>query len=788
MKLRVARTIVEKYNLFLGVVVARVIDNSKGEDFFTDELLAEERRIREEFKDKKLGEIPQIKKWREAYSSFGAKPKKYKSSIEALCSRILDGETLPAINPLVNIYNYVSIKRMVPVGGDDLNEVEGNIRLTFASGNERFTAIGGTETRPPKPGEIVYTDKKEILCRRWNWRECEKTKLTDGTTETILYVESLNDKKEAAGAVEELAGLIKENLGGEVSTYILTGAGNELDLEKGKLLKSDFDVKVETSKEELKKQEKGKKAKGKKIQKPGKIEFYHWADKEADKIIRQKGHKDVYVVAAGITPSGTIHMGNFREIITQDLVKRALEHQGHKVKFIYSWDDYDVFRKVPANMPNQEELKKHLRKSIASVPDPFGCHESYARHNETEVEEDVPIVGIDVKYLQQSKIYKQGTYDKEIKKALENTDKIKEILNKYRKEPLEEDWLPIAIFCPKCGKDTVKTLKWHGEYEIEYECECGARERIDFKGKGFVKLKWRADWPMRWHYYNEDFESAGKDHFASGGSVVTSREIQRAVWGTEPPLGVAYEWISIKGGKQFASSAGVVITLKEMLEVYQPEVVRYLFASTRPNADFAISFDADVIKIYEDFDRCERIYFGLENVSEKEKKKQKRIYELSAVGEIPSEMPLQWSFRHLTTILQLHQLDIEKTIGYYEKEMKDELDRKRLRIRATCAKLWLEKHAPDDFRFTVQDSVNVELKGLEKKAVKELAEKLKERKWTDLELHNEFYIIAKNLGLKPGDFFKAVYMVLINKEKGPRLASFILQIGKDKVIDLLEKV
>ncbi|HQL84085.1 MAG TPA: class I tRNA ligase family protein, partial [Spirochaetota bacterium] len=108
----------------------------------------------------------------------------------------------------------------------------------------------------------------------------------------------------------------------------------------------------------------------------------HWADQTADKIIRERGDLDLYTCASGITPSGTVHIGNFREIISVDLVVRALRSRGKKVRFIYSWDDYDVFRKVPVNMPNQEVLEKHLRFPITMVPDPFGRDSSYARHHE----------------------------------------------------------------------------------------------------------------------------------------------------------------------------------------------------------------------------------------------------------------------------------------------------------------------------------------------------------------------------------------------------------------------
>src|SRR3989338_4306117 len=108
-------------------------------------------------------------------------------------------------------------------------------------------------------------------------------------------------------------------------------------------------------------------------------ESVHWADRAAERIIREKGDKGQYTIAAGITPSGIVHIGNFREIITAHLIERALKDRKKKVRFIYSWDDYDVFRKVPVNLPNQEELKKHLRKPVSAVPDPFGCHESYAQ-------------------------------------------------------------------------------------------------------------------------------------------------------------------------------------------------------------------------------------------------------------------------------------------------------------------------------------------------------------------------------------------------------------------------
>ncbi|MDP7506293.1 MAG: lysine--tRNA ligase [Candidatus Woesearchaeota archaeon] len=517
-------------------------------------------------------------------------------------------------------------------------------------------------------------------------------------------------------------------------------------------------------------------------------EILHWADQAARKVVGEHGDKDKYTVAAGITPSGTIHMGNFREIITQELVKRGLESLGKKVRFIYSWDDFDVFRKVPKNMPKKELLKSLLRKPITTVPDTFGCnHDNYARHNEIELEKDLPAVGISPEFIKQSKMYGECKYAKGIKKALESKDKIKAVLDKTRKEPLGKDWLPVSVFCEKCGKDTVSKIEYKGDFSLYYECECGHKDTFDFRKKGIAKLGWRTDWAMRWDFEKVNFESAGKDHFAAGGSFFSSKEICKKVYDYDGPSGIRYEWISIKGQGQFASSSGLVITLKEMLEVYEPNIIRWFFASTRPTAEFDISFDLDVLKYYEDFDRCERIYFKKEEVDEKELGKQKRIYELSSV-ELPKKIPFQPGFRHLTTVLQVYEKDVKKAAEFFKEDLKTKEDKERFEVRCNCVLNWLEKYAPEEFKFSVQEKVNVKLDDKQKEALHKAAEVLKKSVKDDKELHEKFYNICQELEMKPGEFFKAAYLVLLNKERGPRLASFILTVGKKKVAELFGKV
>ncbi|MBI5003411.1 lysine--tRNA ligase [Candidatus Woesearchaeota archaeon] len=520
----------------------------------------------------------------------------------------------------------------------------------------------------------------------------------------------------------------------------------------------------------------------------------HWADQVAERVIQIKGDKEKYTVASGITPSGTVHIGNFREIITTELIARALRSRRKKVRFIYSWDDYDVFRKVPVNMPKQEMLQTYLRQSIVDVPDPFGKEESYARHHEVEVEEAIKKVGIHTEFLYQSKKYRACEYAEQIIHALKNKEKIKAILDKYREEPLEETWLPITVFSLKDKTDKIRNIRWDGKHTVSYELEDGTTEHADIFKSGNVKLLWRVDWPMRWSWEKVDFEPGGKDHSTVGGSFDTGKEIVK-LFNWEAPVYHMYNFISIKGGAgKISSSTGEVITLNDCLEIYEPQIVRWLFAGTRPGAEFAISFDADVIKIYEDFDKCERIYYGEQkDVSEKELANQKRIYELSCVeeGKVPKAMPYQPGFRHITNVLLQNELDIEKSIGYFEKQLKSKEDRERLHLRAVCAKNWILEYAPEEFKYTINKAVPQDVKDKltkeQRAALHELAKRLEDKEWEDKELHEECYIILKNNNLDTKNFFTACYNVLISKDKGPKLAAFLIEI-KEKAIVLLKSV
>jgi lysyl-tRNA synthetase class 1 len=527
-------------------------------------------------------------------------------------------------------------------------------------------------------------------------------------------------------------------------------------------------------------------------------ETAHWADETAAKIIREKGDKECYTCASGITPSGTVHIGNFREIISVDLVVRALRNLGKKVRFIYSWDDYDVFRKVPQNMPNQEELEKYLRYPITIAPDPWGRDESYARHHEVDIETTLPRIGIYPEFLYQAQRYRSSQYAAGIRKALEHREALKRILDKFRDEEhkIQGEWWPAGVFCGKCSRDSTDVDGWDGEWNISYHCTmCGHQESLDLRNAKEVKLGWRIDWPMRWEYEKVDFEPAGKDHHSRGGSFDTARYICKEVYNWDAPVSFRYDFIGTKGlAGKMSSSSGKVITIEDLLKVYTPEVARYLFAGTRPNTEFTISFDLDVIKIYEDYDKTERIAFKVEiPKDETVYRKERRIYELSQPGDMPEIMPCQIPFRHLCNLVQIADGDIEKTLAGIKQTQKLTEDQfTRLRARTVCAKYWVEECAPEEFRFRLRrpgGNAFSELTETEAAAVRNLRDKVIARIETygdDKSCAEAIYGVAGDRGMDGKILFRAAYQALIGKDQGPRLANFLRSVNKERLLEILK--
>ena len=520
----------------------------------------------------------------------------------------------------------------------------------------------------------------------------------------------------------------------------------------------------------------------------------HWADLTAERVIRERGERECYVVASGVAPSGSVHFGHLREVMSAELVARALRDRGRRVRFIYSWDDYDVFRKVPANLPRREELARHLRKPVVAVPDPYGTAPNYAARFERSLEQVLPRLGIEPEYRYQAERYRAGLYAAGIRRALERRGAIRTILNRHRDAPLPPDYWPITIYSELDGTDNTTVLDWDGADRVTYRDVDGTEKQADLTRSGNVKLLWRIDWPMRWAHEGVDCEPAGKDHHSAGGSFDTGGPIAREVYGCEPPVTFLYGDVGVKGGAgRLASSAGNAVTIERMLTIYQPEVVRYLYAGTRPRAEFTASFDLDVLKRYEDYDRAERVYFGDERMSAKRSDRERRSYELSQVAQVPEWMPPPVPFRHLCNLIQIRDGDVEGTVAAQARERgltapaaAEAL--RRLRARAQAADAWLADDAPPSMRFRLRrpDDPAPSLPAVQAVALGLLYREVERLEHHDgASLGDRIYAIAEQAGVPPRELFRAAYRVLLGADRGPRLAEFILLSRYERVAPLL---
>ena len=216
-----------------GVVVGRQINNSD-ESIQLVKLLKEIEKVTTQ--DESLQDIknhPKIASWRQAYTSFGANPNKFVSSIESLCRRVWKGGQLPYINTAVALFNYISLKHIVPSGGDDIDCTDGDLRLTRATGTEPFTPFNSDIIEYPVEGEIIYADNSAVMCRRWNWRQGNHTKLTASTRNIAVNVDCLPpvSSEEAEEITGELARLLKEFCGGEVTHFLLSAEQTEKEIQ-----------------------------------------------------------------------------------------------------------------------------------------------------------------------------------------------------------------------------------------------------------------------------------------------------------------------------------------------------------------------------------------------------------------------------------------------------------------------------------------------------------------------------------------------------------------------------
>ena len=534
----------------------------------------------------------------------------------------------------------------------------------------------------------------------------------------------------------------------------------------------------------------------------------HWSEEIAQKIIERHPEKDTYVCAAGVSPSGSVHIGNFRDFATPLFVVKALQKKGKKAKLLVSWDEFDRCRKIPANVQAVvgSDYDKYIGCPYVDIPDPWGCHESYAAHFEEEFLKGIEPFGMELDCRYQAKMYRSGAYTKDIIEAIQKRDEIFEILDSFKTKDMtksEEErraehdaekasYSPVSIFCPECHTDFTKITAFSEDgTEADYTCRCGHSGHFDFKTNFNCKLGWKVDWAMRWRYEQVDFEPGGKDHAAPTGSYSNSKIISKKIFDYDAPVFQGYEFIGIKGmtGKM-SSSSGLNLTPETLLKLYQPEVLLWLYAKTDPTKAFDICFDDGILRQYFEFDKmltdCRE---GRANELTQDIMYNCHV-ESRELATVPMALLVQLGSIVNFNVPMLETVFQKIGTPYKEAEFADRLNR---------AKFWLEQCAPDQvnrLRATRNFEVYNALDENEKKAVELLHAYIAAGGYTLEELNNRLYAIPKEvygaemsdkeLKAVQGTFFKNVYKLLIDKERGPRLYLFLYAIESDKYVGLLD--
>ncbi len=377
-----------------------------------------------------------------------------------------------------------------------------------------------------------------------------------------------------------------------------------------------------------------------------------WVSRFADDVIAESERRapgKPVVVASGLSPSGPIHLGNLREVMTPHLVADEIRRRGYTVRHLISWDDYDRYRKVPNGVPGVDaSWAEHIGKPLTSVPAPAGsAYPNWAEHFKAAMTAALDELGVEYDGISQTEQYTAGTYREQILHAMKHRADIDAVLDRYRtkKDPAaqgkggkkpqqqkkvdeaeleaaegsgaadEDDgsgnsagYFPYKPYCGNCDKDlTVVTSYDDDTTELNYTCSaCGFAETVRLSEFNRGKLVWKVDWPMRWAYEGVIFEPSGVDHSSPGSSFVVGGQIVREVFDGVQPIGPMYAFVGISGMAKMSSSKGGVPTPADALKIMEAPLLRWLYARRKPNQSFKIAFDQEIQRLYDEWDSLGR--------------------------------------------------------------------------------------------------------------------------------------------------------------------------------------
>lgn len=546
-----------------------------------------------------------------------------------------------------------------------------------------------------------------------------------------------------------------------------------------------------------------------------------WIDAAADLALenhrRHKAPDEPVICASGVSPSGPIHLGNLREVLTTHFVVEELRRRGHTVEHIHSWDDYDRFRKVPAGAP--PEWEQYLGRPLSEVPDPDGTFGSWAERYIHQCEQALARLGVSMRSIRQSVQYKtHNAYAEQVHDCLVRRHEIFDVLAQFQTEKIQtksleerraEFW-PFRVYDPELGTDDTAVFAYEPEGRVVHYrlLDSGVERSFSLNDQCPGKLVWKVDWPMRWRYEKVDFEPGGPDHSAPAGSYSVGKQLAPALFGWDPPAYIQYAFVGFGGQAKMSSSAGAVPTPEYALRFMEPALLRWLYLRRKSTKSFDISFGTQMWRAYDEFDRLEaKVAAGTAGAVEAMSFQRAIHTSDGAMARPARKVP----FRTLWTAIDVSG-GAEAVLARVLRDTLDEDPAAPLptddgallasaQPRLDCARAWIDTYVPDEDRILPRPAFSAEawdaLDGDQQAMVQMLVERMHAR-WNAKSLERLVYGMPKlRMGLSLDDgptpevkklqraFFVALYQLILAKDRGPRLPTLLASLGPDRAQALL---
>lgn len=512
-----------------------------------------------------------------------------------------------------------------------------------------------------------------------------------------------------------------------------------------------------------------------------------WMDKVAAELIEREKRLgrslEIIRTESGLGASGIPHVGSMADAVRAYGVTLALRELGYRSESIAFTDDMDGLRKVPAGMPG--ELEEYLLMPVSSIPDPYGCHESFAGHMSGMLREALERAGIECRYMSGRQAYASGILSDNIHEVLLNARRIGEKIEELTGQAKFKQVLPYFAICKECGR--IYTTQAY-EYDpkrrvVRYRCVGGEVGGRYFRGCGYEgeadirrddgKLAWKAEFAARWKALDIRFEAYGKD---IADSVKVNDWVSKEVLGFEPPMHVRYEMFLDASGKKISKSLGNVFTPQLWYRYGSPQSLLLLLFK-RATGTRILTLQT-IPRLMDELDFLEDVYFNRVKVEDElERAKLKGLYLYSHLLKPPEKPSTHIPYSLIVELAAAAPEDkrlefVMSRLRKYGYEI-DERAEEKVKLAVNYASdLGVVERKP------------VKLSEQEKKAVLELIERIEAAESAE-EVQSAIFQVARENGLSPKTFFKTLYQIFLGRDRGPRLGPYIWDLGKSRAVEIL---